>query len=374
MAKVSGIYAIVHRESGKVYIGSAVDIASRWRLHRKQLQDGTHHAVQLQRAWRKYGPLTFEWRVLEQCPAPELLALEQTYLDSMPEAEKYNSSPTARSPLGTKHRPEVVEAMRQRVIAAYADPVFRAKHREAQKRRFADPAQKDVIRKRNSGLYRVTSPAGEVMEVEGMTRFCKERGLSSTRMLALARGHSSKKDFKGWKVEELRPSRSGLGRRTGSLPALPNNPRGWRNQKAFVARAPDGRTLEGVGLAAFARQTGLSEEGLRNVAARRNAHCGGWVIRWKNDYQGESDLLIPTRGRGMVRRYLLTSPTGEVHRTDNLSGFAAQHGLNAPTLVEVARGRRNHHHRWRCIYDDQETAGMGQNLPADRAVVRQSFS
>ena len=357
--KKSGIYFIEHPDSGRVYVGSAINIAARWRLHRKQLRDGNHHSAHLQRAWAKHGADAFVWRIAEECPPEMLLEREQQYLDFLPKAKKFNASPTARSPRGTKHRPEVVEAMRQRVIAPYADPEFRATHSAAQKMRFSDPRQRAAISKRNSGLYRVTTPEGQVIEVEGLTRFCRERGISSTRMLALARGQSRRDNFKGWKVEELRPSPSGMGRRKGAAPALPENGRGWRSQKAFIARAPNGTVHEGVGLAAFARDMGLSEEGLRSVAARRHSHSAGWVIRWKDDYAGEADLLVPRRRRGNVRSYVLVSPTGEVHKTNNLSGFAEEYGLNAPTLVEVAKGRRNHHRQWRCAYESAQAAELG---------------
>jgi hypothetical protein len=59
-----GIYAVRHVASGKLYIGSAVDILKRWGEHRYHLDRGTHHSRYLQRAWRKHGPDAFVWEIL----------------------------------------------------------------------------------------------------------------------------------------------------------------------------------------------------------------------------------------------------------------------------------------------------------------------
>jgi group I intron endonuclease len=64
-ASVCGIYSIRHIKSGRVYIGSSVNIANRWRYHRYRLNKGNHDNLYLQRAWTKYGKHEFEWDVIE---------------------------------------------------------------------------------------------------------------------------------------------------------------------------------------------------------------------------------------------------------------------------------------------------------------------
>lgn len=342
-----GIYAIHHLESDRQYIGSALNIAARWRLHRKQLKDGNHHCAHLQRAWNKYGAQAFEWTVLETCPAEQLLEREQHHLDST--RRKYNSSPTASSPRGTKHRPEVVAAMRQRVLAAYGNPAFAERHREAQRRRFEDPAQREAVKQRNSGVYRVTRPSGEVLEVRGITQFCRSEGLSVTQMTALARG-ARLQPYRGWLCEVITPSKTGQAKRKHRSYPLPSRPTEPRQAKRFAALSPQGVRLEGRNLAAFARQHGLDEHGLRGVAAGRQTHHAGWVIRWQA--AGEQvELLPPVRGNRNVKHYILTDAGGEEYNCDNLLAFCKTRGLNAPSLVEVARGRRKQHKGWRCRYD-----------------------
>lgn len=81
-AHKSGIYAIEHIASGRVYIGSSADIPQRWYQHRHSLDKGKHGSPHLQRAWSKYGPDAFEFYVLEECEKAVLLLREQEYLDA----------------------------------------------------------------------------------------------------------------------------------------------------------------------------------------------------------------------------------------------------------------------------------------------------
>ena len=88
----SGIYCIRCNANGKVYVGSAVNMARRWQIHRNSLNRGDHHSQHLNRAWVKYGPAMFEWSVLELVPLDGLtkaeaklilLAREQHHIDTL---------------------------------------------------------------------------------------------------------------------------------------------------------------------------------------------------------------------------------------------------------------------------------------------------
>jgi len=79
----SGIYAITHRESGRAYIGSAVNLNRRWAVHRCRLNKGSHHCPPLQAAWSKYGEAAFDFAVLQHCDHSELLNAEQALIDKL---------------------------------------------------------------------------------------------------------------------------------------------------------------------------------------------------------------------------------------------------------------------------------------------------
>ena len=103
----SGIYAIWHLASGKVYVGSAVHINRRWQGHASRLAKGTHHSARLQKLWNKHGGVGFAWVVLEMVPeVTDLIQREQCWLDDLDATDKaagLNMSPTAGSVLGSKY-------------------------------------------------------------------------------------------------------------------------------------------------------------------------------------------------------------------------------------------------------------------------------
>lgn len=104
-----GIYIITNTESGKVYVGSSVDLRRRQAQHRSRLQRGKHDNSHLQRAWDKYGAGAFRFMVCEYVEGKgQLMAREQYWLDfHRLLTEVYNHGLVARHPmLGYKHTDE----------------------------------------------------------------------------------------------------------------------------------------------------------------------------------------------------------------------------------------------------------------------------
>lgn len=110
---VSGVYAIWNTLTGKMYVGSAVDIASRWKGHIKALKAGKSNR-KLQHSWDKYGPAVFRFMVLERCDKDDLLDVEQWWIDRERSSTQigYNVRPLARSNLGLVLTPEQRERRR----------------------------------------------------------------------------------------------------------------------------------------------------------------------------------------------------------------------------------------------------------------------
>lgn len=112
---VSGIYKIESND-GKIYVGSAVNIQSRWKQHINHLNANKHHSVYLQRAWNKYGAEYFTFSILQVVEdKAHLLQYEQLWLNEIFEsynrADIYNISATAGSRLGTKQSLEAKAKM-----------------------------------------------------------------------------------------------------------------------------------------------------------------------------------------------------------------------------------------------------------------------
>lgn len=117
---VSGIYQIINIKNGKSYIGSAVSIVDRYRIHKSHLNNNKHHSQYLQRSYNKYGKDSFIFEVLEVVKDKnKLVEREQFYLDTKFFAQEfinnedkcfrklsYNICPTADSRLGVRHTQE----------------------------------------------------------------------------------------------------------------------------------------------------------------------------------------------------------------------------------------------------------------------------
>lgn len=113
----SGIYVIGRISGGRFYIGSAVNLASRWRVHRCRLNKGNHHSPQLQAAWNKHGASAFEFAVLEEVADRSLLIeREQVWLDAF--RPYYNTCRVAGSVAGhsvsAEGRKKISEAQKGR--------------------------------------------------------------------------------------------------------------------------------------------------------------------------------------------------------------------------------------------------------------------
>lgn len=83
LRKVSGIYKITNSVTGKIYIGSSVNIGRRIYLHKWSLRTNRHHSVYLQRSWDKHGEDVFEFSLVQECATDRLQEVEQKYLDKL---------------------------------------------------------------------------------------------------------------------------------------------------------------------------------------------------------------------------------------------------------------------------------------------------
>lgn len=96
---VSGIYKIQSKcKPERIYIGSAINIKDRWRLHLWELELNRHHSARLQNHYNKYGKDDFDFTILEPCLPAFCTAREQEYIDSLDPF--FNISKTAGSTLG----------------------------------------------------------------------------------------------------------------------------------------------------------------------------------------------------------------------------------------------------------------------------------
>ena len=78
-----GIYKVVNKSNGKIYIGQSINIANRWYKHRNNPfnPESKQYNSKFYRAIRKYGIDNFEFSVLEECAREALDERECYWID-----------------------------------------------------------------------------------------------------------------------------------------------------------------------------------------------------------------------------------------------------------------------------------------------------
>jgi group I intron endonuclease len=106
----SGVYRWIYKETGKFYVGSAVNLSKRFVKYYsiKEISKGT---MSIYKALLKYGYSMFILEILEYCKPEVLIEREQYYIDLL--KPEYNILTTAGSLLGFKHSEETKKKMRE---------------------------------------------------------------------------------------------------------------------------------------------------------------------------------------------------------------------------------------------------------------------
>lgn len=197
--KTSGVYKItstVHPE--RIYVGSAVDISERWRVHLRHLKKGRHHSILLQRHVNKYGLSDIQFSVITICAKEDLLKVEQVFIDGY--KPYFNIAIVAGSPmLGRKASEEAKAKMSKSKMGnknklgyktsdehkkAISESLFGHKPSEEAKSKMSESAKGRVaseiakLRMRKSWIIRRLTPVSEETKIkmsESTKRLWRER-------------------------------------------------------------------------------------------------------------------------------------------------------------------------------------------------------
>lgn len=267
----SGVYQILCVPSGKIYIGSTVDLRVRWERHCWSLRRGKHRNAHLQQAWNLYGEEGFEFSVLEYVDASDLLRFEQAWIDRSGCTDRnigFNIYDVAGSP-GAIHAREWTG--------------------------FVEPEGKDVT-------------------IVNLFAFCSEHGLDHSSMMRLASGKTKLKSHKGWTHR--------------------NSPRRREYVKTYSGFIdPDGRPAGPVtNLAALCRERGLDKTHMVAVAHGRIYSHRGWT--YDNDRRNlglpkpHTGFINPKGQRVIitnVRKFCQEHGLEQVHMHEVKSGKRKNH-------------------------------------------------
>lgn len=139
----SGVYHILHKASGRRYIGSSRQLSVRLQSHRAALRAGRHHCPRLQRAWSRDGEEAFLFEVLELVEGDKhaVLDVEQRYLDGG--GDLYNARKRALSNQPGRQSEEVRAHLSEVFKAKYAaEPELREQLRDMNRKATQDPEVK----------------------------------------------------------------------------------------------------------------------------------------------------------------------------------------------------------------------------------------
>lgn len=148
--KQSGIYKIQSTiKPDRCYVGSAVNIKSRWIYHKRDLRANRHHSIKLQRHYNKYGEADLVFTILVGCETIDLIRTEQFYLDSL--QTYFNICKIAGSSLGVKQTEESKQKWRESHKGYRHTEESKRKISEAQKGKHHSEETKQKLREFNTG-------------------------------------------------------------------------------------------------------------------------------------------------------------------------------------------------------------------------------
>jgi group I intron endonuclease len=202
---ICGIYQIKQISTGKIYIGSSVNVYKRLLEHRRDLKNQTHDNRHLQRAWNLCGSKDFEFLLLEESNINNYRQLEQEYIDKLQCFNReigFNMCQNVeRGPLGLKRSEEtkqrLSEALSGKNHPNWGKPANMIAHKKAMDKVRGKPKPNAGKRK----IFKLLSPNGIVIEFDGIRRFCRQYNLSSGNITSLLKGRL--KSAKGWSLPNL---------------------------------------------------------------------------------------------------------------------------------------------------------------------------
>ncbi|OTA73182.1 hypothetical protein M434DRAFT_88574, partial [Hypoxylon sp. CO27-5] len=117
--KKSGVYRWVHIKSGKMYIGSSIDLGRRFSSYfsLKLIENQAKRSI-IYKSLIKYGHLEFRLEILEFCNSEDVIEREQFYLDAL--KPEYNILKIAGSRTGFK----VLDETKAKIRAALTGRVL----------------------------------------------------------------------------------------------------------------------------------------------------------------------------------------------------------------------------------------------------------
>lgn len=205
------IYFIRNIKTNYIYVGSTINIQTRWKDHIRELKYNRHHNKFLQRSWNRNGEEYFQFGILEITHDNYRFIREQYYIDSI--KKLYNVNKNADKPpsqkgvvvttstreklravgLGRKHTQETKNKLREQKLG---------------KQKSAEHIQK-LSEIRFSNPTNITTLDGELISplniayknITNIRKFCRDYNLNYNCLLRVING--KRESHYGWTYKKL---------------------------------------------------------------------------------------------------------------------------------------------------------------------------
>lgn len=128
--KKSGVYRWTHKDSGKYYIGSSIDLGRRFSSYFSYLWITSQAKTSIIcKSLLKYGYSEFSLEILEYCDSQDTIKREQFYIDSL--YPEYNILKIAGSRLGSKQSAETKAKIILALTGRKSSDITKSKQRVA---------------------------------------------------------------------------------------------------------------------------------------------------------------------------------------------------------------------------------------------------
>jgi group I intron endonuclease len=204
----SGIYRIINTINGHCYIGSAINLKTRKRIHFWSLNKNRHINCYLQNAFNLYKESSFIFDIIENCEKEKLIEREQFWIDSykLNGEVLYNICPIAGNRLGTRHSNETIKLISKtksesKQYLGENNPFYGKHHTEATKKIISEKSKNRICSKETriklSNVAKGRHPSRDAKQK--MSDFAKTRTYSEA-----TREKMSKSAKRNWELKKSR--------------------------------------------------------------------------------------------------------------------------------------------------------------------------
>ena len=343
-SKQAGIYSIVNKLNGRIYIGSTHWFEDRWMSHLRALRKNKHHNRFLQNDFNKSGECNFVFEIVEIVSGSKTARMdrEQYYLNKLfseyGNEQRYNHYQVAVIPASQKfnikkHREdrdwftgpdgkEYVVADMKKFCGKYnleLNEINKLKAKE-----ILDYNQWRIAELEFSSKTLKNRNTGAEEEVFNPSVFAKSHGINQSHISKLLSGF--RKSCGPWMVKDR---------------VFINN---THSGKIYKILSPMGDIVEFNNLENFARENAMERTQLYNLAKGVQWFYKGWTAF------GITKEMIAERKAmkydNITKTYTLVNPEGHVITFKNISQFCKKNGLRKQSLINVSKGKIKSYKGW----------------------------